>query len=113
MLADLLALLDKPLLLLIVLAIGGVIGIALESTLNRIDREKRQAYWRGRNSAKGKKGKIVPFKRGEAPATDIATEQLKTVMGARFKPRALLNRPEGQVFKALDRIVIARIRSSR
>lgn len=43
MLADLLALLDKPLLLLIVMAIGGAIGISLESALNRIDREKRRA----------------------------------------------------------------------
>jgi hypothetical protein len=52
MLADLLALLDKPLLLLVVMAIGGAIGIALENALNRIDREKRRAYWRGRNSAR-------------------------------------------------------------
>jgi hypothetical protein len=52
MLADLLALLDKPLVLLIVLAIGGVIGIALESALNALDREKRRAYWRGRNAGK-------------------------------------------------------------
>ena len=50
MLADLLALLDKPLLLLIVLAIGGVIGIALEIALYRIDREQRREYLSGRNS---------------------------------------------------------------
>ena len=56
MLADLLALLDKPLLVLIVMTVGGVIGIALENALNRADREKRKAYWRGRNAAKGKVG---------------------------------------------------------
>ena len=54
MLADFLALLDKPLLLLIVMAIGGAIGIGIESAFNRIDRERRKAYWRGRNAARGK-----------------------------------------------------------
>lgn len=107
MLADLIALLDKPLLLLVVLAIGGVIGILLENTLNRIDREKRRAYWRGRNAAKGKNGNVASFKRDAAPV-DAAADQLKAVMKARFKPRALLNRPEAQVFRALDKIVIAR-----
>ena len=108
MLADLLALLDKPLLLLVVMAIGGAIGIALENALNRIDREKRRAYWRGRNSAKPGPSKAVPLRARDAPATDAAADQLKAVMKADFKPRALLNRPEAQVFKALDRIVIAR-----
>jgi hypothetical protein len=108
MLADLLALLDKPLLLLVVMAIGGVIGIALESALNRLDRERRKAYWRGRNSATPRRGKVVPLKAPEARSADMAADQLKAVMKADFKPRALLNRPEGQVFKALDRIVVAR-----
>ena len=108
MLADLLALLDKPLLLLVVMAIGGAIGIALENALNRIDREKRRAYWRGRNSARPGPGKVAPPKGRDVPATDAAADQLKAVMKAAFTPRALLNRPEAQVFKALDRIVIAR-----
>lgn len=108
MLADLLALLDKPFVLLIVMAIGGVIGIALENTLNRIDREKRRAYWRGRNSAKPKGGTVTPIKGRETPAKDFAADQLKMVMKASFKPRALLNKRETEVFKALDRIVIAR-----
>jgi len=103
MLADLLALLDKPLLLLIVMTIGGVIGIALESTFNRIDREKRRAYWRGRNSAKGSRPKLVPSKGREAPATDVAAEQLKAVMTAQFKARALLNKPERRLLACIDR----------
>lgn len=108
MLADLNALLDKPLLLLIVLTIGGVIGTALESALNRMDRERRQAYWRGRKAAKGKRGKVVPFGGGETPSADFAADQLKAVMKAEFRPRALLNKSEAQVFKALDRLVIER-----
>lgn len=107
MLADLLALLDKPALLLIVLTIGGVIGIALENTLGRIDREQRRAYWRGRNAAKGKNGKAAPSKRDAAPV-DAAADQLKTVMHAKFRPRALLNKSEALVFRALDKAVIAR-----
>ena len=107
MLADLLALLDKPVLLLVVMAIGGVVGIGLERTLQNLDRERRQAYWRGRNAAKGKNGKAAPFKRDAAPV-DAAADQLKTVMRADFKSRALLNKPEGQVFRALDKIVLAR-----
>ena len=108
MLADLLALLDKPLLLLIVMAIGGAIGIALENALNRIDREKRRAYWRGRNWKKN--GPRPPGRSPGPPAqtTTAATNQLNCVMHAEFTARTLLNRPERKVFKALDRAVIAR-----
>jgi uncharacterized protein DUF2726 len=108
MLADFLALLDKPLLLLIVMTIGGLIGIALESALNKADREKRKAYWRGRNAAKGKPRFANQFKGGEVPAVAVAADQLKAVMKADFEPRPLLNRPEGKVFKALDGLVISR-----
>ncbi len=108
MLADLLALLDKPLVLLIVMAIGGVIGIALENALNRIDREKRKAYWRGRNARRAGSPKPAPAAARDPRPTDFAADQLKAVMKAEFKPRPLLNRREVEVFKALDRIVIAR-----
>ncbi|GGD88662.1 hypothetical protein GCM10011515_05410 [Tsuneonella deserti] len=109
MISDLLALLDKPLVLLIVMTVGGVIGIALEGTLNRIDREKRRAYWRGRNAANGKRGaKFVPIKEPEVQAADFAADQLKAVSKASFSARALLNRPEAAVFKALDKAVIER-----
>jgi hypothetical protein len=109
MVTELNALLDKPLVLLIVLAIGGVIGIALENALNRIDREKRRAYWRGRNAAKGKPQRtVVPIREPEARSADFAADQLKAVMRADFKTRSLLNKREAEVFKALDRIVIAR-----
>ena len=108
MLADFLALLDKPLLLLIVMAIGGAIGIGIESAFNRIDRERRKAYWRGRNAARGKPRNAGQSRTGETPAVDAAADQLKAVMRADFRPRALLNKPEAQVFGALDRAVIAR-----
>lgn len=102
------ALIDKPWLLAIVLAVGAVCGMAAERVAENMKRAERRAYWKGRNSANKPKAKGVPFKGTEVPATDAAAEQLKAVMKADFKPRALLNRPEGQVFKALDRIVIGR-----
>jgi hypothetical protein len=102
------ALIDKPWLLAIVLAIGAVCGMAAERVAENMKRAEQRAYWRGRNSAKAPKGKVAPFKRAEAPATDAAADQLKAVMKADFKSSALLNRPEAQVFRALDKIVIAR-----
>lgn len=110
-------LLDRPVALLIVLAIGGIIGILLERTLAGIDAERRKAYWRGRNSGKGfgkgsGKGKGAPASSsaavGQQKTADVAAEQLKTVMAAKFTPRPLLNRPEAAVFAALDKAVIAR-----
>lgn len=98
------ALLDHPVLLLIVMAVGGVIGIVLENALNRIDHEKRRAYWRGRNAARGKRGKVLPVKEPEVRGAD----QLKIVMRADFKARSLLNKSEARVFRELDRMVIAR-----
>lgn len=50
----------------------------------------------------------VVARQGEDEALASASEQLRRVMGADFKSRALLNRPESQVFKALDAAVIAR-----
>ena len=102
-------LLDRPIALLIVLAIGAAIGMFLERAFEKADREKRKAYWRGRNA--GKKGSLRVVKAAEkrqASAADLAGDQLKTVMRADFSPRALLNRPEAKVFQALDSAVIAR-----
>ena len=45
---------------------------------------------------------------GEDQALASASEQLRRVMAADFKSRALLNRSETQVFRALDAAVIAR-----
>jgi len=105
MLQELNALLDQPVLLLIVMAAGGVIGIMLENALNRIDQEKRRAYWRGRRSAQGAaRPAIDKPERGRMDAAG----QLRRVMTADFKPRSLLNKSEARLFRELDRMVIAR-----
>lgn len=109
------ALIEKPWLLALVLAVGAICGIFAERFVERIDKEKRRAYWRGRNQRRP--DNVAPFRKEritvplkgtpERTALDAA-EQLRCVMEADFTERALLNKPEGAVFKALDAAVIAR-----
>lgn len=96
-------LLDQPVLLLFVLAIGAGIGIAVEKFFAGIDREKRRAYWRGRKArGKGETRKVAPTKDTPASTTDTAAEQLKRVMTASFKARPLLNKPERRLLGVID-----------
>lgn len=67
----------------------------------------KKRYYRKRRGGYRPEQKITP-QAGEDPALASAADQLRTVMGADFKSRALLNRPEAAVFKALDEAVIAR-----
>jgi hypothetical protein len=112
---EIVALIDKPLLLAAVLAVGAVCGMLVERVAERIDRDKRKAYWRGRKA--GGREATVPFRRDKPTipqkgsperAGPDAAEQLRCVMAAEFAERPLLNRPEAVVFKALDAAVIAR-----
>ena len=99
------ALLDQPLLLLLVLGIGAVIGIAVEKVFAGFERERRKAYWRGRNAnkwdrkASQQQNRLSPE---EDSKTNTAADQLKTVMGASFKARPLLNRPERRLLGVID-----------
>lgn len=112
--SDLAMLIDKPLLLAAVLAIGAVCGVAVERFAEGIEKQRRRDYWRGRNH--GGRG-VVPFRKAkvaaplkgtpERKALDAA-DQLRSVMDADFTERALLNKGEAAVFKALDAAVIAR-----
>lgn len=102
--------LDRPIALLIVLGIGAAIGMTLERLFEKADREKRCAYWRGRNAAK-KVPNIKTIERAEREQigkTDFAAEQLKVVSRAKFSSRSLLNKSEAKVFDALDKAVIER-----
>lgn len=103
MLADLNMLLDNPLLLLLVLLAGALVGIVVEQGITRIDREKRQAYWRGRKDGSGKASKIVSIKGGQPQAIDLAAEQLKTVMQASFTATPVLNKPERRLLACIDK----------
>jgi hypothetical protein len=89
-------LLDRPMSLFLVLALGAAIGIGVERITGPFDAQRRKAYWRGRNDAKRKgkgkgKGKVVPANPAErkaAPEADFAADQLKIVSTADFTARA-------------------------
>jgi hypothetical protein len=100
------ALIDKPLLLAAVLAVGAVCGMGAERIAEGMKKAERRAYWQGRNA--NKQGKVVSIKPAASSPIDSAAEQLKTVMRANFKERALLNNSEARVFRELDKMVIAR-----
>ncbi|WP_340588881.1 DUF2726 domain-containing protein [Erythrobacter alti] len=78
-----------------------LLSLAMLSQLLKPDKKTTRRKWRGR-----KKPFLV--KGVNAKANADAAEQLCRVMEADFKPRPLLNRPEAQVFRALDEAVIAR-----
>ncbi|NIJ16649.1 DUF2726 domain-containing protein [Sphingobium vermicomposti] len=111
MLKELDAMLDMPITLFVVLAVGAIIGIAFEKAFAAADREKRRAYWRGRNSAK----KITSRTRFTSvssvetaqsrDSTQVAAEQLKVVMNADFQSRALLNKPERRLLDCIDQVL--------
>jgi hypothetical protein len=120
---EIIALIDKPLLLLALLALGAVLGITVERVIEGQKRAERRAYWKGRNGAK-RNGQVTPIRKGAdaklanmfgaatganaSAAGTSATDQLACVMGAPFTSRPLLNGPEATLFKALDAAVIAR-----
>jgi hypothetical protein len=76
--------------------LAGLLGERLRAELARQAWKRR---WR-----KGEGG--VPFKAGSTPVTDPA-DQLRLVMGARFKKRRLLSRSEAYVLYAAERAVNA------
>lgn len=104
MIDDVLFLLDRPLSLLVVLAIGAAIGIGVERFVEGQKRAERSAYWRGRKSQDKSGGKAVSLAHAAAPAgSKDAADQLRLVMNSDFKARALLNRPERRLLAHVDR----------
>ncbi|UFX06559.1 DUF2726 domain-containing protein (plasmid) [Sinorhizobium medicae WSM1115] len=108
---DILALVEKPHLLVAVLFVGAFTGIMVEQALTRM---RRQA-WRARNRSRWEKqrsatnavvGPWAPRSVPESSKRPDATEQLRIVMNSTFTIQPLLNRSEARVFKELDRLVI-------
>lgn len=105
---EILALIDKPLLLAAVLGIGALIGLGVEWTAA----DMRRREWRKRNTERWrKKAQLAKANReswsgeqGMSRRPD-ATEQLRIVMMAEFLPQALLNKSEARVFRQLERIL--------
>ena len=97
---EILALIDKPVLLVALLFVGAMIGIGIEKFVRWGNRRK----WQQRQA---RRGKLVPFERQPpAPKIPDAADQLRTVMKADFKAQPLLNKSEARLFKALDKMVI-------
>jgi hypothetical protein len=105
---ELLALIDNPVLLVLVLLAGAMIGIAVE----KLVAAQKRAEWRRKNAGRWKqKGEV---KAGPwAPKPDPlpgkvpdAADQLRTVMQARFSAQPLLNKSEARLFRAMDKMVI-------
>ena len=101
------ALLDQPVLLLVILAIGAAIGMGVEKYTAAEKRAKWRAYYAGKGAAK-KRAKLELVGKTKPEPSDFAADQLKAVMKADFKPRSLLNKKEGNVFRSLDKFVIER-----
>lgn len=109
---EILALVDKPLSLVAVLFVGALFGMMVEQAVSK----QRRAAWRARKQARGEwvqRGRQGP-KPGFPPRHDPlpgasrvpdAADQLRTVMGASFKAKRLLNRGESRVLAALEPIV--------
>jgi hypothetical protein len=108
---EIVALITKPHLLIMVLAIGAIAGVAAERCMSVIQRQA----WRQKNRSRREKGgrQLSVVKEFSRPSRDHtppkqldAADQLRIVMGADFTIQPLLNRSEARVFKELDRIVI-------
>ncbi len=85
------ALIDKPLSLIAVLFVGGIIGIFVE----QVTTAQRRRTWRKRNGFLASKPKLV--------APNDAADQLRTVMRADFTSRCVLNKSERRLFEAAER----------
>jgi hypothetical protein len=107
---EIVALIEKPYLLIAVLAVGAFFGVIVQRFATRI---RRQA-WRERNRDRWNRMRSGSFANRPwlvkfdppVPKQPDAADQLWIVMGADFTIRPLLNKSEARVFKELDRIVI-------
>lgn len=108
---EIIALIEKPHLLLVVLLLGGFIGMSVE----RLASQMRRRAWRERNLGRrkfnGRSERVVtgPWQIDPAPSPPKppdAADQLRVVMGADFSIQPLLNRSEARLFKELDQYVI-------
>src|SRR5690349_1118311 len=100
---EILALVDKPHLLVLLLGAGAIIGMAVEQLVSK----QRRAQWRERNAwRKAKRRGAPPFPKADsAPKAMDAADQLRVVMSAKFRSRPVLNRGESRVFDKLQQIV--------
>ena len=109
---EIVALIDRPHLLIAVLVVGAIIGMGIEQLLSQMRRQAWREKNRWRWERKRSEGKTAngpwPMRPGPtALKQPDAADQLRIVMGATFTTQPLLNKSEVRVFKELDRIVIS------
>lgn len=109
---EILALIDKPHLLIAVLVVGAIIGMAVEQLLSdirrKVWRERNRWRWQGKRRDRDvANGPWLTKSDPTAPKQLDAADQLRIVMSADFTTQRLLNKSEARVFKELDRMVIA------
>lgn len=108
---EILALFEKPYLLIAVLAVGAIVGMIVEQLFSKMRRQawrKKRRFWnevlRKSSGAAGPR----PTSRDQVSLKQPdAADQLRIVMGASFSIQPLLNKSEARVFIELDRIVTA------
>jgi hypothetical protein len=101
---ELIALIDKPILLIAILFVGAYAGMQVERMLAK----QRRRAWQRRHAGRGgerSSGKLMPFPPKPESVVDAA-DQLRTVMKADFKAQPLLNKSEARLFRAMDKMVI-------
>lgn len=106
------ALIDKPVLLALVLAVGALIGVGAERIVEGWKRAERRERWQkrkgqGQGRWTGGRAKIVSIAPPPKPADPVATaaEQLRVVMEADFSARPLFNQGERRLLTVLDKIL--------
>jgi len=104
MASDISFLLNDPLLLAFVLAIGAAGGIAVNLFIDRLNKARRKAYWQGRNAG-NRKSQLHLVKQVKPTRTAVGAGQLETVMRAKFTARPVLNKPERRLLAVLDKVL--------
>jgi len=106
---EIVALIDKPVLLAALLAIGAVCGMFAERLAERLSKAERRARWQ-RRSGKGDESGRPAFGRSRRieptpplRSANDAADQLRIVLEAKFSSRPLLNKPERRLLSHLDR----------
>jgi hypothetical protein len=99
---EIVALIDKPWLLALVLAVGAVCGIAAERVGEKINRAERRRFFERKYGKGRKSADVTPISVTKASPTQTAADQLRLVMEATFTARPLLNKSERRLLGVID-----------
>ncbi|MEP7221577.1 MAG: DUF2726 domain-containing protein [Novosphingobium sp.] len=110
---EIVALIDNPVLLAIVLTFGALLGAGAERLGENFNKRDRRAYWERRQQWRGRgnkgstsgwqKSSAVPLKAMANRPTQDAAEQLRLVMEAQFNSCPLLNKSERRLLTYIDK----------